>query len=259
MQQGSKGVTRRNALSQAAKAFAAVSLSTDIVMARNAGIEAIAFDAFTIFDPRSPLAVVEECFPGKGNEIFSTWRSRQFEYSWLRTLAGNYANFRQVSEEALIFACRAANVDLGPSARAKLMKSAFEFKVWHDAPDALAAMRDSGLRLAYLSNLPADILAELGEAAGISEFFEHRLSTDRVRAFKPDPRAYQMAELAFRVPRDRILFVAFGGWDAAGARSFGFRTIWVNRLDSIEEELGVKPNAMGRDLDEVARYAKASR
>jgi len=34
---------------------------------------------------------------------------------------------------------------------------------------------------------------------------------------KPDARAYQMAETAFKLPRERILFAAFGGWDAAGA------------------------------------------
>jgi 2-haloacid dehalogenase len=135
------------------------------------------------------------------------------------------------------------------------MKSAFEFKVWPDAQSALASMRAWGLRLAYISNLPADVLASLSEVAGISELFEHRLSTDQVRAFKPDPRAYQMGEQAFDLPRDKVLFAAFGGWDAAGAKSFGLRTFWVNRLDTPAEELGVRPNAIGRDLLDFARYA----
>ena len=78
--------------------------------------------------------------------------------------------------------------------------------------------------------------------AGISDLFEHILSTDRVNAYKPDPRAYKMAEVAFNLPRESIVFAAFGGWDAAGAKSFGLNTFWVNQVNAPLEELGVKPD-----------------
>jgi hypothetical protein len=42
---------------------------------------------------------------------------------------------------------------------------------------------------------------------------------------KLDPRAYQMRIDAFRLPKQEILFAAFGGWDAAGAKSFGYETL----------------------------------
>jgi 2-haloacid dehalogenase len=42
---------------------------------------AIAFDAFTVFDPRPIAARVEHQFPGRGAEFTSAWRTRQFEYS----------------------------------------------------------------------------------------------------------------------------------------------------------------------------------
>jgi len=80
------------------------------------------------------------------------------------------------------------------------------------------------------------------------------LSTDRIRTHKPDPRAYQMAMDALKLPREGILFAAFAGWDAAGARWFGYPTIWVNRLDLPAEELGISPDATGRDLTDVVRF-----
>ena len=120
-------------------------------------------------------------------------------------------------------------------------------------------MRNAGIRLAYVSNLTPEILVTLSDAAGITDLFEHRLSTDLVKAFKPDPRAYQMAEKAFGLPRGKILFAAFGGWDAAGAKSFGLSTFWVNRLDAPIEELGVRPDAIGSDLVELAKFAGADR
>jgi FMN phosphatase YigB (HAD superfamily) len=59
--------------------------------------------------------------------------------------------------------------------------------------------------------------------------FDPHLSTDRVRVFKPDPRAYEMALAASGATRDEIVFADFSGWDAAGAKAFGYPTFWVNR------------------------------
>ena len=85
------------------------------------------------------------------------------------------------------------------------------------------------------------------------------LSTDQIRAYKPDPRAYQMAIDALQLQREDILFAAFAGWDAAGAKWFGYPTFWVNRLNLPGEELGVTPDAMGRDLTDLVRFVKTPR
>ena len=53
--------------------------------------------------------------------------------------------------------------------------------------------------------------------AGLDGVFEHVLGTDQIRAYKPDPRAYQMAIDAVDLKREEMLFVAFAGCDAAGA------------------------------------------
>jgi 2-haloacid dehalogenase len=118
-------------------------------------------------------------------------------------------------------------------------------------------MREAGIRLAYVSDLTSQMLKVITENAGAAALFEHYLSTDAVKAFKPDPRAYQMAETAFELPREAIVFAAFGGWDAAGAKSFGLNTFWVNRFNAPLEELGVKPDGIGGTLIELAKYVTA--
>jgi 2-haloacid dehalogenase len=52
------------------------------------------------------------------------------------------------------------------------------------------------------------------------------------------------------------MFVAFAGWDAAGARSFGDPTFWVNRLGLPADELGLRADAAGRDLMDVVGYVE---
>ena len=54
--------------------------------------------------------------------------------------------------------------------------------------------------------------------------------------------------------RERILFAAFAAWDAAGAKWFGFPTVWVNRLNSPAEELST-PDATCHDLSGVVAFA----
>jgi 2-haloacid dehalogenase len=113
--------------------------------------------------------------------------------------------------------------------------------------------------LAFLSNMTVKMLEAGIENSSLQGIFEHVLSTDQLRTYKPDPRAYQLAMDAFRLAREEILFVAFAGWDAAGAKWFGYPTFWVNRLASPEEELGVTPDATGHDLTSLVSFVTAPR
>ena len=119
-------------------------------------IKAVGFDAFTIFDPRSVAVAVEESFPGRGAELSAAWRTRQFEYCWLRTLNRNYADFSRVTEDALVFACKAAKLDLKPDTRAKLMDAFLRLKPWPDSIAALKAIKAANIRLGICVEHDAD-------------------------------------------------------------------------------------------------------
>ena len=257
-----KTTTRRDLMMLTGAAVAAGGavqvLGTDAFAQTAVGrIKAIGFDAFTIFSPLSVDAVIDESFPGKGSQLATAWRTRIFEYCWLRTLNQTYVDFWHILDDALVFAFKAAKIELKPDARDKFMDAFLRVKPWPDSVEALKSMRQAGIRLAYVSNLTPKMLTVMGESAGIADLFEHILSTDRVKAYKPDPRAYQMAEVVFNLPRESIVFAAFGGWDAAGAKSFGLNTFWVNQVNAPLEELGVKPDAIGRTLLDLAKYVTA--
>jgi 2-haloacid dehalogenase len=217
-------------------------------------ITAIAFDAFPVFDPRPVFALCETLFPGKGAELSAAWRTRQFEYQWLRTLTGRYADFWQTTEDALRFSAQMLKLELTPDKRDQLMGAYLHLKAWPDAPAALRSLKASGYRIAFVSNMTGKLLDAGIANAGLEDVFDYRLSSDRVKAHKPDPRAYQMAIDTLALRRDEIAFVAFAGWDAVGAKSFGYTTFWVNRLDLPHEELGVSPDAVGRDLNDLVRF-----
>ena len=221
--------------------------------------DAVVFDAFPIFDPRPVFALAEELHPGRGAELSAAWRTRQFEYQWLRALAGRYADFVRTTEQGLVHAASQLGLPLPPESRKRLVDAYFALGAWPDVPASLAALKKAGLRLGLLSNMTPALLEAGLRNAGLAGAFEHVLSTDRLRSYKPDPRAYQLALDAFGLPRERILFVAFAGWDAAGARWFGYPTFWVNRLGAPPEELDATPDGVGPGLGDLVRFVEDAR
>jgi 2-haloacid dehalogenase len=253
-------ISRREFLHLTGKGAIASSLLLPVtgLAARQSQFKAIAFDAFAIFDPRSMFGLAERFFPGKGIELSDAWRTRQFEYQWLRGLAGRYVDFWQTTEDALVFAAKLLKLELTSEKREELMQAYLLLKAWPEVPSALHSLQEAGARLGLLSNMTPKMLEAGIESAGLTEVFEYVLSTDQVRTYKPDPRAYQLAIDAFKVKRDDILFVAFAGWDAAGAKWFGYPTFWANRPALPEEELGVHPDATGHDLTDLVVFVTDS-
>ena len=220
--------------------------------------QAVAFDGLAVFDLRPIGSRVEAVFPSRGAELTAVWRTRQFEYTWLRTLTGTYTDFWHITEDALLYAARSLKLELTEERRQEIMGGFSELKAWPDAPVALKQLREAGVRLVLLSNFTKAMLERAVSNSGLQGIFEPHLSTDRVRAYKPDRRAYRMATDALRVRREEIVFAAFAGWDAAGAKAFGLPTFWVNRLGSPLEELGSTPDGSGEDLTALARFVMAS-
>ena len=202
-------------------------------------VRAVAFDLFTIFDPRTIDRRVAEKLHGTDAAAFATtWKSRLFEDSWLRAAAGRYVAFDRLVLDALQFTARSLGVTLSPGICDELAIAFTSLDVWPDAVAVLRRLRARGVRLATLANFSPAMITALLAHAGLAGVFEHELSTDAVRTYKPDPRAYALAERAFELPRDQIVFAAFGSWDAAGAAWFGLPAFWVNRLGATGEELG---------------------
>jgi 2-haloacid dehalogenase len=223
------------------------------------GIGAVLFDAFALFDPWPVAALAEQIFPGRGAELMSTWRTKQFEYAWLRVVAKSYADFWRCTEDALRHAASALRLELTPERRDRLMRAQLELRPWPEVPAALQTLRGAGVRLGILSNFTPAMLSASIRASKLDDVFERVLSTDQVSTYKPDPRAYYLGLHAFGLPRERIAFAAFAGWDAAGAKLFGYPTVWVNRLGAPADDLGAPaPDIIVRTLTELAGFVRAT-
>jgi 2-haloacid dehalogenase len=249
--------------------------------------KAIIFDAYgTLFDVHSVVAAAEQIFPGRGDALSQLWRQKQIEYTQLRTLAdagrgaAHYRPFWDITLDALRFSAKKLQLTLGRTAEKRLMDEYACLSAFPDAVPALRLLRDgvsssatrpdnaasanataSGAAatsarpgLAILSNGNPQMLDVAVKSAGMSGLFDHVLSVDAVRAYKPAPVAYALGTQAFGAePRD-IVFVSSNGWDVAGATWFGFTTFWLNRQNAPLEELGLTPHGTGAGMNDLLAF-----
>ena len=231
---------------------------------------AVIFDAYgTLFDVHSVIAAAEQLFPGHGDALSQLWRQKQIEYTQLRTLAArtdapgeHYRPFWDITLDALRHATKRLQLTLGRAAEKRLMDEYACLSAFHDAVPALRALREpsvathAGLKLglAILSNGNPQMLDIAVKSAGMNALFDHVLSVDAVRAYKPSPAAYALGPEAFGVAAREIVFVSSNGWDVAGATWFGFTTFWLNRQNLPVEELGVTPHGTGGGMNDLLDF-----
>jgi 2-haloacid dehalogenase len=220
--------------------------------------KAIAFDGFVLFNPDSVVSEVDRVFPGKGREFTNLWRTRQFEYSWLRSITGRYVDFFAITDDALLYTAGAMKLEVTPDNRRLLRDTYLHLSPWPDTVDALGKLKKSGFRVISISNFSPMMLRSNVDNAGLGEFFDLLISTDANHTYKPDPRAYQLGMDRLHLEKQDILFVAFGGWDAAGAKAFGYPTFWVNRFDQPFEELSIRPDQTSTNLDGLLSFVLSS-
>lgn len=215
--------------------------------------QALVFDAYgTLFDVHSVTALADSLFAGRGGELSRAWRTKQLEYTWLRSLMGRYDGFDAVTAEALDWALESLGLAASPAQRAALAAQYRILGLFPEVRDALETLAKDR-PLAILSNGHPDMLDAVVDHNELRVFFGERvLSVHAAGVFKPDPRVYALVTAQLELPAEAVGFVSSNGWDAAGAKSFGFGAYWVNRAKTPVERLGSPPDAVVSDLAQLA-------
>lgn len=216
--------------------------------------KAIAFDGFVIFNPKPVQMLLNELLGSKAAEFGILWRAKQFEYTWLRTVSSTYKNFWDVTSDALNYACIKTGETIADQNKQRLLQKFLELDLWPEVLDGLKELKAKGYKLAFLSNFTPEMMQANVKKNNLEPYFDFQLSTDKVKEFKPSPKAYHMGIEAFKFKKHEILFAAFGAWDASGAKAFGYPTYWVNRLQVPLEELGVIPDGIGHNFNDLTQF-----
>ena len=213
---------------------------------------AYVFDAYgTLFDVHAAVRRHAEAVGPDATWLSTLWRAKQLEYSWTRSMMGRYADFWTLTEQALDFAFEAVP-SANPAMRDELLHAYQRLDCYPEVPEVLKRLKDTGAKLAILSNGSPDMLAGAVSAAGLDGVLDEVFSVDPLRIYKADPRVYEMVTNHFRIYPDTVSFQSSNRWDIAGATAYGFRTVWINRSDMPEEYHDLPANAVLKDLAGLA-------
>ena len=204
---------------------------------------AFVFDAYgTLFDVQSVAALAEELAPGNGAALSRIWRAKQLEYTWLQSLMATSCfpreDFAALTAHALDYAISALILPLDGEARHRLLDAYLHLAPFPGTRDVLAALAPRPRWI--LSNGTRAMLEPLARSTGLDDVLDGIMSVDEAGIYKPSPRVYQLAVERLGLAPADIGFVSSNGWDAAGAKAFGFTTFWINR-DGVPTERHAPP------------------
>ena len=211
-------------------------------------IGACVFDAYgTLFDVAAAAARCGDDLGDKAGPLAVLWRTKQLEYTWLRSLMGEYVDFWQVTGDGLDYAM--ATLGISGDLRPRLMDLYMRLDAYGEVKDVLGGLKAADIKTAILSNGAPSMLEAAVKNAGIDDLLDDVLSVDSIGVYKPHPRVYQLAVDGLGVAAGRICFMSSNAWDVAGAANFGFRVVWVNRFGQQRERL---PGAYEHEISTLA-------
>jgi len=217
------------------------------------GIKACVFDAYgTLFDVHSAVGKHRARLGDIADQLSSVWRTKQLEYTWLRSLMRRHADFWQVTQDALDFAFDMYAVN-DSDLKKDLMDAYLHLDCYPEVPDALSELITRGFEIAILSNGTPTMLEAAVENSRLETMIPQIYSVEKAGVFKPDPRVYQIAVDEFNVKPEEIVFQSSNAWDASGAAAFGFKVAWINRFGQSPERLPAKPDVEITSLSELPK------
>jgi 2-haloacid dehalogenase len=216
-----------------------------------AGVKACLFDAYgTLFDFAAAARGCRDVLGADADRLTALWRDKQLQYTWLRSLQGHYADFWQVTGEALDFALETLGIDR-PGLRDRLMTLYLTLETFPEVPDTLRRLRQAGLRTAILSNGSRKMLDAAVTGNKLAPLLDAVLSVDEVGVYKTHPKVYRLAVHRLGLPAAAIAFQSSNAWDAWAASAFGMRVVWCNRYGQRREHLPGNPDREIRTLAEL--------
>ena len=213
-------------------------------------VKAIIFDAYgTLFDVNSAAEKCKDKIGDKWEGFANFWRTTQLEYTWLRSIMKRHKDFWQVTEDSLEKSMNAFKID--KSMRNELLNLYKVLNTFPEVKDVLNKLKEKNYKLAILSNGTPALLNELVKSNNLDNIFDDIFSIEEVGIYKPDAKVYDMPIKKYKIQKEEVVFLSANTWDISGGGNYGYSSIWVNRNNSIFDNLDYKPKDEVKNLNQL--------
>ena len=179
------------------------------------------------------------------------WFTQTLQLAMASALTNAYEDFGVQADTGLEITARRYKVSLLGEEKNLILGTLRKLRPFPEVAKSLQRLRDTGLRLATLTNSTAQAAEAQLTYAGLRDHFEQVISADEIHCFKPAPEAYNLAARRLNVEPDQIRLVAAHDWDVTGALRAGCAAVFVARPGQVMNPFGPQPEVRGADLGEV--------
>lgn len=162
-------------------------------------------------------------------ELLPLWFSTMLHYSLVATSGNKYFDFGAIGVAALQMVARNNNITLTESQAKEAIRPILSLPPHPEVPAALARLKNAGYKMVSFTNSSNKAVETQLKNAGLTNYFDARLSIEDIGKFKPHTDAYNWAARKMQVNPEDCMLVAAHGWDVAGAKWAGWKTAFLSR------------------------------
>ena len=213
-------------------------------------IKVIIFDAYgTLFDVNSAAEKCKAKIGDKWENFANYWRTTQLQYTWLRNLMNRHKNFWQITEDSLDKSMKAFKIS--NSMKNELLNLYKILSTFPEVNNVLKKLKQKNFKLVILSNGTPDLLNELVKSNNLEKIFDDIFSIETVGVYKPDSKVYDIPIKKYLIQKNEAAYLSANTWDVCGAGNYGFNSVWVNRSNSIFDNLDYVPKYQIENLSKL--------
>lgn len=202
--------------------------------------KAIIFDAYgTLFDVNSAAEKSKNKIGDKWEAFANYWRTTQLEYTWLRSLMHRHKDFWQITEDSLDKSMKVFNIN--KDMKTELLNLYKKLSPFSEVKETLENLKKKDMKLSILSNGTPELLNTLVVSNKFDTIFDDIFSIEEVRIYKPDSKVYDLPVNKYKIKPNEIIFLSANTWDVSGGGNYGYNSVWVNRNNTVFDNLDYKP------------------
>lgn len=211
----------------------------------------LVFDVNETLLDLSPLDPVFETIFGDAR-FRALWFARLLHWSTVTTLTGQFKDFGALAGDCLENLAADQGIALNTDQRQKVFNTIATLPPHPEVRTTLESLKKNGYALTALTNSSQETVDTQFANAGLTPLFDHVLSVDAARCYKPHPDAYAVATQALNKPAADLRLIACHDWDVTGAMRAGLQAAYVARGGKSINPAGDTPDIIGQDLGDVA-------
>lgn len=216
----------------------------------------LAFDVYGTLVDTQAMTRQLETYLGEHTTAFAmTWRSKQLEYTFRRTLMNAYQDFDVCTAQALQYCCGLFAVDISEAQQQDLLNAYRQLPAYPETASVLSTFSQRAQTPCHaFSNGTRETVETVLKHNDLRQFFGQIVSADEIGKFKPHPSVYRLFEKKTDTPPESCCLISANPFDVTGALAAGWQAVWLKRLETtVFDPWEYQPTAVVRSLEEFSQ------